>query len=228
MVRNSRGKAGAKASKASAKRQTPPPATTSLPKRPKRQSTTKPAPTESDYFSHELSDAEDGDEDSDAESAVDSSSEPDSTLDEDEVEGSDISEIDESTNKKNKRSRGPALAKPDSVKARNNNSRGKTAQSTKSELWRPGVPTGSEPGTQVIIKKPKARDAGKTPYTDSTIHPNTMLFLEDLAANNDRGWLKSEFSSLKPQLYILAAFRSKYNSGWLALVAIYTYKRHCM
>jgi hypothetical protein len=226
MVRNSNEKAGAKASKASAKRQTPPPATTSLPKRPKRQSTSKPAPTESDYFLHESSDAEDGNGDSDAKSAVDSSSEPDSMLDEDELESSEISEIDESTIKKNKRPRGPASAKPDSVKARSNSSRGQTAQSTKSELWRPGVPTGSEPGTQVIIKKPKARDAGKTPYTDSTIHPNTMLFLKDLAANNDRGWLKSEFSSLKPQLYIPAAFCSKFNSSWLVLVAVYTYQRH--
>jgi hypothetical protein len=61
-----------------------------------------------------------------------------------------------------------------------------------SELWRPGVKTGLGPGTQVVIQKPKARDAGSTPYTDERIHPNTMLFLKDLAANNDRQWLKSE------------------------------------
>ncbi|CAN9144269.1 unnamed protein product [Alternaria alternata] len=56
------------------------------------------------------------------------------------------------------------------------------------ELWRPGAKLA--PGTQLVIKKPKARDAGDTPYLDHTIHPNTMLFLKDLAVNNDRQWLK--------------------------------------
>jgi hypothetical protein len=57
------------------------------------------------------------------------------------------------------------------------------------ELWRPGAKLA--PGTQLIIKKPKAREAGDTPYLDETLHPNTMLFLKDLAAHNDRQWLKS-------------------------------------
>lgn len=65
------------------------------------------------------------------------------------------------------------------------------------DLWKPGAKLA--PGTQLIIKKPKARDAGDTPYTDATIHPNTMLFLTDLTANNERQWLKcrclSAFSS---------------------------------
>jgi hypothetical protein len=56
------------------------------------------------------------------------------------------------------------------------------------ELWKSGAKLA--PGTQVIIKKPKARDAGDTPYTDGTLHSNTMLFLKDLAKNNDRTWLK--------------------------------------
>ncbi|KAF1835786.1 hypothetical protein BDW02DRAFT_495181 [Decorospora gaudefroyi] len=56
------------------------------------------------------------------------------------------------------------------------------------ELWSQGAKLA--PGTRVIIKKPKARDAGDTPYLDGTIHPNTMLFLKDLKANNDRQWLK--------------------------------------
>jgi hypothetical protein len=60
------------------------------------------------------------------------------------------------------------------------------------ELWRPGVKAGLGPGTQVVIKKPKARSPGKIPYQDDTIHPNTMLFLEELKANNDRQWLKSK------------------------------------
>ena len=58
------------------------------------------------------------------------------------------------------------------------------------ELWRPGVKADAEPGEAVYIKLPKAREAGKTPYTDTTIHPNTMLFLKDLQENNDREWLK--------------------------------------
>jgi hypothetical protein len=59
------------------------------------------------------------------------------------------------------------------------------------DLWKPGVKLA--PGTRVVIKKPKARDAGDTPYTDHTIHPNTMLFLKDLAVNNDRQWLKRKW-----------------------------------
>jgi len=64
------------------------------------------------------------------------------------------------------------------------------------ELWREGVKTGLGPGQEVIIKKPKARPAGKVPYSDETIHPNTLLFLQDLKQNNNREWLKSEFHSL--------------------------------
>jgi hypothetical protein len=59
------------------------------------------------------------------------------------------------------------------------------------ELWKPGAKLA--PGTQLVIKKPKAREAGTTPYLDHTIHPNTMLFLKDLTANNDRQWLKREW-----------------------------------
>jgi hypothetical protein len=64
-------------------------------------------------------------------------------------------------------------------------------QADEKELWQPGAKL--TPGTQLIIKKPKARDAGSVAYTDETLHPNTMLFLKDLAANNDRKWLKSRF-----------------------------------
>lgn len=58
------------------------------------------------------------------------------------------------------------------------------------ELWREGVKTGLGPGKEVFIKKPKARDAGDVPYQDHTLHPNTMLFLQDLTKNNDRERLK--------------------------------------
>lgn len=65
----------------------------------------------------------------------------------------------------------------------------RTGQTEEKELWKPGAKL--EPGTRLIIKKPKAREAGDTPYTESTIHPNTMLFLEEIKENNDRQWLKS-------------------------------------
>ena len=42
----------------------------------------------------------------------------------------------------------------------------------------------------MFIKLPKARETGKTPYKDDTVHPNTLLFLEELKENNDREWLK--------------------------------------
>ncbi|KAL4740725.1 hypothetical protein BDV11DRAFT_87036 [Aspergillus similis] len=61
----------------------------------------------------------------------------------------------------------------------------------KKELWREGVKTGLGPGKEVFIKKPKARDPGDIPYTDDTLHPNTMLFLKELAKNNERQWLKA-------------------------------------
>jgi hypothetical protein len=77
-------------------------------------------------------------------------------------------------------------------KKRRTDQTNKGTSSTKGkELWRSGVKTGLGPGKQVIIAKPKARPAGKTPYADDSIHPNTMLFLGDLAKNNDREWLKS-------------------------------------
>ncbi|KAL4793997.1 hypothetical protein BDV19DRAFT_365766 [Aspergillus venezuelensis] len=63
--------------------------------------------------------------------------------------------------------------------------------SEQKELWREGVKTGLGPGKEVFIAKPKARDAGDIPYEDDTLHPNTLLFLKDLAKNNERQWLKA-------------------------------------
>lgn len=60
------------------------------------------------------------------------------------------------------------------------------------ELWREGVRTGLGPGKEVFIPKPKARDAGGVAYEDETLHPNTKLFLQDLAENNEREWLKGK------------------------------------
>jgi hypothetical protein len=43
-----------------------------------------------------------------------------------------------------------------------------------------------------IIPLPKAREAGDIPYEDGRIHENTMLFLKDLKANNNREWLRCD------------------------------------
>lgn len=64
------------------------------------------------------------------------------------------------------------------------------------ELWREGVRTGLGPGKEVFIPKPKARDPGNVAYRDETLHPNTRLFLLDLAKNNDRQWFKGEQSGI--------------------------------
>lgn len=69
------------------------------------------------------------------------------------------------------------------------------------ELWRPGVKTGLAPGEALFIKLPKAREAGKTPYKDDTVHPNTIAFLEELKENNDREWLKGGMASWKQVIF---------------------------
>lgn len=89
----------------------------------------------------------------------------------------------------------PSDSEEDTKKA---STRGKQGQNTGSgtntlkgkELWREGAKIDLQPGQEVVIAKPKARDAGETPYQDETLHPNTRLFLVDLANNNDREWLK--------------------------------------
>jgi hypothetical protein len=105
------------------------------------------------------------------------------TTDEDDVSEAsgleDPSDADPSSESEHEEATSDEDAKPN---------RSTTRGKAEKELWKSGAKL--VPGTQLIIKKPKARDAGDTPYTDETIHPNTMLFLKDLAANNDRQWLK--------------------------------------
>ena len=60
------------------------------------------------------------------------------------------------------------------------------------ELWRQGVKAGLGPGKAVFIERPRPRDDGGIKYVPERIHPNTMAFLKDLEANNEREWLKSE------------------------------------
>ncbi|KAF2199360.1 hypothetical protein GQ43DRAFT_442534 [Delitschia confertaspora ATCC 74209] len=80
----------------------------------------------------------------------------------------------------------------------------RTKQVEEQDLWRPGAKLPSD--TQVIIKKPKAREAGDTPYENDTIHPNTLLFLKDLAANNDRKWFKMHDPDYRASLQDFTSF----------------------
>lgn len=48
----------------------------------------------------------------------------------------------------------------------------------------------ARPPKVTIIPLPKAREAGDIPYEDGRIHENTMLFLKDLKANNNREWMR--------------------------------------
>ncbi|CRL18181.1 Conserved hypothetical protein CHP02453 [Penicillium camemberti] len=141
----------------------------------------KSTTSKSKYFEPEDSDEPDSESDASAgESAGSVYEEAKEESPADEAEPEELSDTDEDAKKK------PTV-------------RGKPRQSTNSgsdlvkgkELWREGVRVGLEPGQEVIIAKPKARDAGKTPYQDETLHPNTKLFLIDIASNNDRQWLKA-------------------------------------
>ncbi|KAH6351607.1 hypothetical protein HBI37_037130 [Parastagonospora nodorum] len=119
--------------------------------------------------------------------------EPSSESDHDEVPSSDE---DIKSKKAAPREQGQKKSLPSHVREGN-----------KKELWKSGAKLA--PGTQVIIKKPKARDAGDTPYTDDTIHPNTMLLLKDLAANNDRQWLKLHDPDYRAALQDFNTFTEK-------------------
>jgi hypothetical protein len=181
MPRRSAKQAKAPAGRSSSKRPASPKAGT-----PIRQSKrAKATPAKSSYFEHNSDeedieeasefgeDAEGGQESAydDVEAKITPSPSTDSDIEPDESNGKD-----EKPHKKGQPKKGVLMA-----------IRGVTKDK---DLWKPGAKL--PPGTQVIIKKPKARGVGDTPYTDETIHPNTMLFLKDLAANNDRAWLKSK------------------------------------
>lgn len=143
---------------------------------------TKTTPKKSKYFEHDSSEPESeseiekegsGYEDED-ESASLVSSPPESEVEDQDEDSASEDAAPRKRRKVGRKSNGNAVPT------------GKKGQ----ELWRPGVKSTAAPGEAVFIKLPKPREAGKTPYTDSTIHPNTFLFLKDLRANNDREWLK--------------------------------------
>ncbi|KAK1825164.1 hypothetical protein LTR12_000453 [Friedmanniomyces endolithicus] len=153
--------------------------TTAIPRsEAKRPKTKKATPTKSQHFQ--------ADEDAEDEEGKPSSGDDDvdSAFDDDgNASSSDAGPADDDFNS----------GSEDEPKQRKKPAPRKTAQTPGGASAYEGQETSLEPGTQLIIRKPKARPAGKTPYSDSTIHPNTLLFLKDLAANNNREWLKSEY-----------------------------------
>jgi hypothetical protein len=185
MVRKSTKATPASAARSSSKRAAPEKPT------PTRQSKrAKATPAKSAYFEHD-SDGSDKD-------VASPSSE--------EEGGSNASDFEDAESKDASSESEPEVesSEEEEVKPKKGTPRGRAAQRStlpvhkkqadEKELWKPGAKLA--PGTQLIIKKPKAREAGDTPYSDDTIHPNTMLFLGDLAANNDRVWLKSTSHAL--------------------------------
>lgn len=156
-----------------------PAGTTSLPKRPKRASTSG---LKSKYF--ESKDAAE-----DSHGTTPSASDHGSGYEEDSApaessEGSERSEVSEE-DEPPRQPRGKGREASRTAKGG-----GRALNGT--DLAKAGVKTGLGPGTQVIMKKPKARSPGKVPYSDDTIHPNTILFLRELKENNRREWLKGE------------------------------------
>jgi hypothetical protein len=71
-----------------------------------------------------------------------------------------------------------------------NNKRTKMDQSSEPEDDEEDSDEEARPPKTTIIPLPKAREAGDTPYQDDRIHENTMLFLKDLKANNNREWMR--------------------------------------
>ena len=146
----------------------------------------KTTPKKSPYFEHPDS--------SDPESESDIEKEASGYEDEDEsaslVSSPPESDVEEKSYEDASENDAPRKRKKGRPAKSNGNSQVASAGKKGQELWRPGAKVDAAPGEAVFIKLPKAREAGKVPYTDSTIHPNTLLFLKDLRANNDREWLK--------------------------------------
>ncbi|KAM0722506.1 hypothetical protein Q7P37_001947 [Cladosporium fusiforme] len=170
---------------------------TSLPGTDHKKSKTKKAtPTKSQYFSKDANGGPSSKIDSDPNQDATEDDEDFSSAPEDDLSAygsaSDSENADDDVDD-NDEEYESEIEEPKSRRKSTSKKSG-TAATTKSsgggELWREGVKTGFGPGQQVIIKKPKARPAGKVPYSDDTIHPNTLLFLKDLKGNNNREWLK--------------------------------------
>jgi hypothetical protein len=152
----------------------------------------KSTTSKSKYFEPEDSDEPDSESDASVGESSGSVYEEAKGESPDEVEPEELSDSDEDVKKSSARGK-----QRQSITGGSDHMKGK-------ELWREGVKVGLEPGQEVIIAKPKARDAGNTPYQDETLHPNTRLFLIDLASNNDRQWLKGEKRAYTPVIEWLA------------------------
>ncbi|KAF7187284.1 hypothetical protein HII31_11372 [Pseudocercospora fuligena] len=155
--------------------------TSSEPKRSRQASKAANAtPTKSQYFQADDSQQDDSDGDN-TESSSDAQDLSESDFDDGEAPLEE-SPDDEDSDIEHKDSANGRYAK---------NRKSVASIRTKNDAgWKPGSSTGLEPGVEVIQKKPKARPAGKIAYAKETIHPNTLLFLKDLKANNRREWLK--------------------------------------
>lgn len=153
---------------------------------PITRTTTKKSPYFENTTSESESEAGNDDDDSDA-SVV--TSPPSSDSEEDDVVSDEYSDS-ESNTRKRKRASAQRGRKPIVKKANGSTSTLAKTGKKGQEMWRPGMKSTLAPGEEVFIALPKARAAGSTPYEPTTIHPNTLLFLGDLKANNDREWLK--------------------------------------
>lgn len=166
----------------------------------------------SKYFEPESSEElsnEDGESDSGSayeEQGFDSPT-PESELDADEEDPDSALESEEETQPAKARAKPKGSAKAKAATKQSPGAESDHAALKGKELWREGVRTGLGPGKEVFFAKPKARETGDTPYQDETLHPNTKLFLEDLAQNNDRQWLKGMFSGSGP--YSRGGFRPR-------------------
>lgn len=76
------------------------------------------------------------------------------------------------------------------------NKRVKTAGKIKTSFNDDSSDDESKAPKTIVIPLPKAREEGDVPYEDKRIHENTMLFLKDLKAHNDREWLRCKFMKL--------------------------------
>ena len=187
--------ASASASPASVKRkpQTSTPVRQSKRSKIESSSATKTTPKKSEYFEPDEDDTESHEEEAASTTSAGDDAEASGYEDQDEsAESADpsSSELEDVESEEDIKPKKRGRAKK-GVDTKALPSRSKTQHLSKA-----GAGTGLGPGTQVVTKKPKAREAGDTPYTDETIHPNTMLFLKDLMANNNRAWFKSERSQI--------------------------------
>ncbi|KAI4163520.1 MAG: hypothetical protein LQ342_002792, partial [Letrouitia transgressa] len=167
-------------------------------------SNAKSTPKKSQYFhtnslssepESEIEEEASGYEDEDA-SASAISSPPESEPSEEE----EIEEYTSEDEKPKRKSRGKGSARNSQKNGKANGvvAAIKGAVEKGKELWRPGVKSDLAPGEEVFVKLPKARGDGGIKYQEGVIHPNTMLFLGDLAENNEREWLKGAVHVLDP------------------------------